>query len=241
MKKIEKRIVNSVSAVILCIIAVAITAVCFLKGDVALKTDGKSYAPYYNGNRNSRKVAIMINVYEGSDVVKEMLAVLKDKGAKATFFVGGCWADDNGELLLKILEDGHELGSHGYFHRDHAKLNESQNREEMTATDNLIRRLTGYDVKLFAPPSGSYSATTLKVAESMGYKTIMWSKDTIDWRDKDIKTIINRATKDVCGGDMILMHPKKHTMEALPRILDYYEKGGLTAVTVSECIENGAG
>ena len=178
MKKIEKRIVNSVSAVILCIIAVAITAVCFLKGDVALKTDGKSYAPYYNGNRNSRKVAIMINVYEGSDVVKEMLAVLKDKGAKATFFVGGCWADDNGELLLKILEDGHELGSHGYFHRDHAKLNESQNREEMTATDNLIRRLTGYDVKLFAPPSGSYSATTLKVAESMGYKTIMWSKDT---------------------------------------------------------------
>ena len=75
----------------------------------------------------------------------------------------------------------------------------------------------------------------------MGYKTIMWSKDTIDWRDKDIKTIINRATKDVCGGDMILMHPKKHTLEALPKILDYYEKGGLTAVTVSECIENGAG
>ena len=183
----------------------------------------------------------MINVYEGSEVVEEMLSVLKEKGAKATFFVGGCWADDNGELLLKILEDGHELGSHGYFHRDHAKLNESQNREEMTATDNLIRRLTGYDVKLFAPPSGSYSATTLKVAESMGYKTIMWSKDTIDWRDKDIKTIINRATKNVCGGDMILMHPKKHTLEALPKILDYYEKGGLTAVTVSECIENGAG
>ena len=94
----------------------------------------------------------MINVYEGSEVVEEMLSVLKEKGAKATFFVGGCWADDNGELLLKILEDGHELGSHGYFHRDHAKLNESQNREEMTATDNLIRRLTGYDVKLFAPP-----------------------------------------------------------------------------------------
>ena len=103
MKKIEKRTVNVVSGVILCFIAVAITAICFLKGDVALKTDGKSYAPYYNGNRNSHKVAIMINVYEGSEVVEEMLSVLKEKGAKATFFVGGCWADDNGELLLKIL------------------------------------------------------------------------------------------------------------------------------------------
>ena len=241
MKKIEKRIVNTVSAVLLCLIAVSIAAVCFLNGDIAIKTSGKTYSPYYNGNRNSNKVAIMINVYEGSEIVERMLDVLKEKGAKATFFVGGCWAEDNGELLLKILENGHEIGSHGYFHKDHAKLSESRNREEMTATDNLIRRLTGYDVKLFAPPSGSYSATTLKVAESMGYKTIMWSKDTIDWRDKDVNTVINRATKNVRGGDMILMHPQKHTLDALPKILDYYEKGGLTAVTVSECIENGAG
>lgn len=241
MKKINIKTLNIITAFVLCLIAAICTSICFLHGDIALKTDGKSYAPIYNGDRNSAKVAVMINVYEGADVVDGMLAVLRDNNAKATFFVGGCWADDNADLLVKILEEGHEIGSHGYFHRDHAKLNESQNKEEMAANDALIRRLTGYEVKLFAPPSGSYNVATLKVAENMGYKTIMWSKDTIDWRDKDKKLIISRATKNVVGGDLILMHPKKQTLDALPEILNYYNKAGLTPVTVSDCLGYGEG
>ena len=101
----------------------------------------------------------------------------------------------------------------------------------------LIKKETGVEIKYFAPPSGAFSKTTLKVAESMGYKTILWSKDTIDWRDKNATTVYNRATKNVSGGDIILMHPKEHTLKALPDILDYYEKIGLRAVCISECIQ----
>ena len=100
----------------------------------------------------------------------------------------------------------------------------------------LIKRLTGYDVTLFAPPSGAYSVTTLKVAESLSYKTIMWTKDTIDWRDKSEKIVYNRAVKDITAGDFILMHPKEHTLKALPEILTYYENIGLHSITVSECM-----
>jgi peptidoglycan/xylan/chitin deacetylase (PgdA/CDA1 family) len=64
----------------------------------------------------------------------------------------------------------------------------------------------------------------------------MWSKDTIDWRDKSSKIVYNRATKNIIGGDLVLMHPKKHTLEALPNILEYYKEQKLLAVTVSECI-----
>ena len=199
-------------------------------------TGGESYAPIYSGDRNSSDVALMFNVYEGTDIVNGILDVLKKYNAKATFFVGGCWADDNEKTLLRILEEGHEIGSHGYFHRDHSKLNQDQNREEMETTESLVRRLTGYDIKLFAPPSGAFSVSTLKVAENLGYKTIMWSKDTIDWRDKNTKTVYNRATKNISGGDLVLMHPKKHTLEALPKILERYQSLGLAAVTVSECI-----
>ena len=70
----------------------------------------------------------------------------------------------------------------------------------------------------------------------MGYKTIMWTKDTVDWRDKSSKTVYNRATKNITGGDIVLMHPKEHTLVALPDILDYYNSQGLSVVTVSECI-----
>jgi peptidoglycan/xylan/chitin deacetylase (PgdA/CDA1 family) len=62
----------------------------------------------------------------------------------------------------------------------------------------------------------------------------MWSKDTIDWRDKDKDLIIKRATKEVRGGDLILMHPKAHTLGALKEIISIYKKIGLKVVTVSE-------
>lgn len=236
MRKISNGIINFITAIILTVLTVGIASVCFLFNDEALVTGGESYDPIYHGDRNSLNVALMFNVYEGSDTVNGILDVLKRYDAKATFFVGGCWADDNAETLIRILEEGHELGSHGYFHRDHSKLNEEQNREEMESTDKLIRRLTGYEIKLFAPPSGAFSVSTLKVAENLGYKTIMWSKDTVDWRDKNLKTVYNRATKNVSGGEFVLMHPKTHTLTALPMILERYKGMGLTAVTVSECI-----
>ena len=90
--------------------------------------------------------------------------------------------------------------------------------------------------RLFAPPSGSYSVTTLKVAEKLGYKTILWTKDTVDWRDKSKRKVYNRATQNIAAGDFVLMHPKAHTLEALPDILEYYRKIGLRAVTVTETL-----
>ena len=64
----------------------------------------------------------------------------------------------------------------------------------------------------------------------------MWSKDTIDWRDKDESLVFSRATKNLKGGDLILMHPTEHTKNALKKILDYYKENGFSAVTVSEHI-----
>ena len=89
---------------------------------------------------------------------------------------------------------------------------------------------------LFAPPSGDFNKTTLQVATDLNYKTIMWSKDTIDWRDKDDELIFTRATKSVSGGDLILMHPTKHTLSALPKILDYYLNNGLIVSTVTNTL-----
>ena len=91
-------------------------------------------------------------------------------------------------------------------------------------------------MNLFAPPSGSYNKTTIEVAESLGYKTIMWTRDTIDWRDKDAKLIYNRAIKDIKGGDLILMHPTEKTRDALGEILSYIEQNNLIATTVSNTI-----
>ena len=157
--------------------------------------------------------------------------------AKATFFIGGCWADDNVECLKAIDAAGHEIGNHGYFHKDHDKLSLVQNQKEISDCNRFIELAIGKKVSLFAPPSGAYNNDTLKAAELLNMKTILWSKDTIDWRDKNPSLIYTRATKKVCVGDFILMHPMKETAEALEDILKFYETNHLKTVTVSENLQ----
>lgn len=190
-------------------------------------------APIYKGNASTGKVALMVNVYQGSEYVEDIMEVLERYDATCTFFVGGCWAEKNMDLLKKMSEKA-GIGNHGYLHLDHAKLSEKQNREEIVLCDRLIEKVTGKKTNLFAPPSGSIGNNMIKVCEELEYKIIMWTKDTIDWRDKDYELVFKRATKDVSGGDMILMHPTEHTVKALPYILDYYAANGLSTATVSE-------
>jgi peptidoglycan/xylan/chitin deacetylase (PgdA/CDA1 family) len=190
---------------------------------------------YYNGDRDSNAVSVMINVYGGTEFIDPMLQILNSRGVSATFFIGGCWADDNNETVRKIDEAGCEVGNHGYFHRDHSKLGFGKNLEEIVVTDKLLTEILGKKPSnLFAPPSGAFNDNTFKAAESLGMLTVMWSKDTIDWRDHDSSMIFKRATTNVTGGDFILMHPTEQTLKALPSILDYYDAAGLKAVTVSE-------
>ncbi len=99
-----------------------------------------------------------------------------------------------------------------------------------------MARASGKEIKLFAPPSGAYSEQTVDAAESLSMQTVLWSKDTIDWRDKDADVCYRRATENVEGGDLILMHPMAHTVEALPRVLKSYAEKGLRTITVGENI-----
>lgn len=188
----------------------------------------------YHGNKEEKNISLMFNVYEGTVVVNGILDLLKKEEVSATFFVGGCWADDNKETLNRIVKEGHEIANHGYFHKDHKSLDYKGNEQEISLCGKIVEALTGVKPNLFAPPSGSYSETTLQAASDLGYKVIMWSKDTIDWRDKDISLIIKRATSNVQGGDLILMHPKEHTLLALTAVIKAYKSAGLKVVTVSE-------
>lgn len=179
------------------------------------------------------KVALMFNVYQGEEYVLTALDILDARGAKCTFFVGGCWADDHVDILREIASRGHELGNHGYFHKDHKGMSDKDNLAEITPTNALIKAVTGRQPTLFAPPSGSWDDTTVKTCDGLGMKTIMWSRDTIDWRDQNAAVIYTRATKNLKSGELILAHPTASTIEALPSILEYIDGAKLQATTVS--------
>lgn len=193
---------------------------------------------YYRGNPEKQEISLMINVYWGNEYIEKMLGTLEEYNAKTTFFVGGSWVSKFPELFLKIVEKGHEIGNHGYFHKDHSKLNFEQNQQEILNTHKIVQEYTGKAMTLFAPPSGAFNDYTLQATKTHAYKTIMWTRDTIDWRDKNTQTIYNRAIKNLANGDFILMHPTLNTMEALPQILAFCQNNGFKVVPVSQNLAN---
>lgn len=196
----------------------------------------------YEGNKDGGSVALMFNVYENKENVLEIARILEEYGFNATFFVGGSWVAKNQNAILQLATAGFEIGNHGYLHRDHAKLDLDQNKNEIRLTqrlvDSILCDLPEYsNCKLFAPPSGSMGNAMFQACEMLGYKVIMWTRDTIDWRDHDADLIYERAIRDIKAGDLILMHPTDCTVEALPRILKYIKDGGLKADIVSNVIK----
>ncbi len=223
---------NIVTNLILFLVVVAVGAVCFFP--LGVSTAGKlSDRVYYGGDRESSYVSLMFNVYGGDDYLPSILDTLDKYEVKATFFFGGCWADDHGGTVKEIADRGHEIANHGYFHKDQDKLSFEANKAEIETCGALLKTLTGRDILLFAPPSGAYSEKTVDAADVLGYKVIMWSKDTIDWRDKDENLIYKRATENVKSGDLILMHPTECTAKALDAVLQRYKDLELKQVPVS--------
>lgn len=237
----ERRFRTFTSNLIICAVlgAVLVTALfAVAESGNAVVTGGA----VYEGDRNGGKVALMFNVYEGTEYVEQIARLLAERGMNATFFLGGIWAERNGDTVVRLAADGFELGNHGYLHRDHAALSAERNRSEIVITEKLLSA-TLADLpaeaqaaalpKLFAPPSGSMGDAMHTVCEQLGYTVVMWTRDTIDWRDHDAALITERALRDLAAGDLILMHPTAATVQALPAVLDGIAAAGLTADTVT--------
>jgi peptidoglycan/xylan/chitin deacetylase (PgdA/CDA1 family) len=79
--------------------------------------------------------------------------------------------------------------------------------------------------------------TVVDSAESIGYKVIMWSVDTIDWNTKDYSKILQRIEKKHHNGAIVLMHPTKVTIKALPSMIQNLKGHGYKIGTVSEVLE----
>lgn len=230
---VRTRFCGAITNVVLSAVLLMLSAVCLSDSGDPVSAVGETDV-YRNGVRGTDCVSLMFNVYENTEIVCDMSDILIEYGAKATFFVGGCWADDNARCIQKLVRDGHEIGNHGYFHKDHATLSFQANKTEISSCNRVVEAFTGKKPVLFAPPSGAYGKDCIRAAEEEEMKTVLWSRDTIDWRDKDAALVFKRATSGVKGGDLVLMHPKEHTLSALKDVLVYYKNHSLRVVTVSE-------
>ena len=236
MKRIFKFLLNHKTITNLVIVLMFATLIGISATNIKTVSTKADSRVVYAGNTNSSNVCFMVNIYEGNEYVKNILDILDVYSVKTTFFIGGSWAVKNIDLAKEIYSRGHELANHGFYHKDQNELSFEENIEEIKLCHEIVKKNIGVEMSLFAPPSGAYNINTVDAAESLNYKTIMWTHDTIDWRDQDENLIYKRATNNLSNGDLILLHPTKKTVEAFTNIISTAINNGFNPTTVSNCL-----
>ncbi|MCL6450926.1 MAG: polysaccharide deacetylase family sporulation protein PdaB [Acetobacteraceae bacterium] len=197
--------------------------------------------PIRSVNTKLNQAALTFDISWGEKVLPPVLEVLKKYGVRSTFFISGPWAAAHPDLARAIVAAGHELGSHGHHHLNYSQYPKEVIQENLRQAHQIIRDVTGVDCNLFRPPNGDYDDLVISTALELGYATIIWDTDSLDWKNPGVKFMVDRVTKKAHPGDIILMHASdsaQQTPEALPAIIEGLRKEGLELVPVSQLLRS---
>jgi polysaccharide deacetylase family sporulation protein PdaB len=194
------------------------------------------------GTRTEEKVvALTFDHSWGNKFTPSILDTLQKNNLKVTFFIMGPWAEKYPDVAKRMVADGHEIASHGYRHENYGDRTPEWVRNDIQKSEEQIKAVTGFEPKLLRPPNGHYSQTSLKVTEELGYKTIIWNIDSLDWKNPGRDVIVERVVKRLKPGGIILLHASDtpvQTAEALPILLAKIQEAGYKVVTVGDLLAN---
>ena len=163
---------------------------------------------------------------------EELLDGLKKRKVMATFFLIGNNIEGNEEIVKRMAEEGHLIGSHTYNHVQLNKLSESKAKEEILKGCNKIYETTGVCPSFVRPPFGEWKKN-LDFCVTM--LPVFWNVDSLDWKLQNTEKIVKRVVKDVKEGDIILMHDIfKESVDAAEIFIPQLLQEGYQLVTVSE-------
>lgn len=221
------------------LIVAVLLAVSFEGGAAAAVFFGNSSrkVPIYNVQTEEKQVAISFDAAWGADKTEEILEVLKEYDATATFFLVGFWVDKFPEKVKAINDAGIEIGTHSNTHPDMAKLSGEAMRSELEISIKKIEDLTSKKVELFRAPFGSYNNALLSTAESLGLKTIQWDVDSLDWKGLSAGEVSNRVISRAKNGSIILCHNNAdNVVESTRLILQSLKMKGYKVTSIGKLV-----
>ncbi len=181
---------------------------------------------------SEKYVALTFDDGPSGRFTRRLLEGLQERDVKATFLLCGYRLETYPELGEQIYEQGHEIGLHGYSHKDMAKMSTGELERELSRTLALLP--DGCEPVFLRPPGGSDSATVTQVAKKAGYALLSWSVDPRDWALHDASAVETAVLSQVHSGDIVLLHDlSDSSVEAALSIVDKLRQQGFQFVTVS--------
>ncbi|HSU80049.1 MAG TPA: polysaccharide deacetylase family protein, partial [Candidatus Angelobacter sp.] len=206
-----------------------------------------SYEVFQYGKPKTKQVVLSFDDGPNPTYTPKILDILDKNHIKGAFFIVGKNAEMHPELIKRMYNEGHEIGSHTFTHPNVASISPFQTRMELNANQRLFEEITGHSMTLFRPPyvadaeprTRSELLPVLR-AQDLGYTMVGELNDSEDWHSTSSQEIVKRVLNQLPQGNVILFHDaggdRSNTVKALPIIIKELKKRGYTFTTISHLV-----
>ncbi len=164
-------------------------------------------------------------------VTRKILKALKENDSRATFFIMGNRVETYSETLKMAYDQGNQIGSHTYDHKDLRTMSVKDINKEINKTNKEVKKVIGCETTALRPPYGNVNA---RMRKTIQVPMIYWSVDSEDWKSRNAKSVLKRC-KSVQDGDILLFHDLyPSTASAIKKLVPRLKKQGYQLVTIDE-------
>lgn len=184
-------------------------------------------------------VALTFDSLSITDRATQMLETLKNAQVPAFFFVTGDFATAHADIMQAISAGGFGIGNHSDTHADFTTLESSDVITQITnATTKIETAIGKAPIHLVRPPYNKDSTSISQTIRDQGYCPILWSIDSIDWKEASTsEDVVTAVTGHLQPGGIIWMNFGHQTAsDALPQIIQKVREAGYTFVDLRDYI-----
>lgn len=196
--------------------------------------------PIYSVKTDEKKASLTFDVAWGDSDLNQILTLLQENNAKATFFVTGQWAQKYPDGVRRIIEAGQDVQNHSDIHPHVAKLSADEIRKDTDMANQKISSITGYNTIYYRAPYGEYNDTLLTTLDD--YRIIQWNLDSRDWKPSATAAGIAKSVEEnILPGSILLFHvdaKPKQTVLALQKIFQKLN-GSYRFISLEELLPKG--
>lgn len=200
------------------------------------------YDAVYVGDPEDKVLYLTFDAGYENGCTAQILDTLKKHQVQAAFFLVGSYVNRNGDLVRRMVQEGHIVGNHTTTHPDMSKIETLESfQKELAGVEDAFREVTGKELpKYYRPPQGVYSEKNLEMAQKLGYKTVFWSLAYADWNNDaqpTRQTAFEKLLPRTHNGAVILLHSTSKTNAAvLDELLTRWKEAGYRFAPLSELI-----
>lgn len=213
-------------------------------GYQSMAPTGQWYGRTFTGRaRGSRQLALTYDDGPNDAHTLRLLEILAKHDVRATFFLIGRYVRQRAEIAREVARAGHVIGNHTFTHPLLIFKSASEIRQQLSDCRAALQDAIGEHSNLFRPPFGGRRPATLRIARELGLKPIMWNVTGYDWNAPPAAVIEQKVSKQIRGGDVILLHDGGHrqmgadraqTVLATDHLIRRYKSEGFQFLTIPE-------